>query len=576
MKAAQDEDCRPQNNFEHSGWISKLFFTWPQDLLAKGILETIEEKDLPSLMKSESSDERRVAFEKLWKEEIQRIEDLKEKLPPNSQERAKLRPKLYRALIKDFFKRTWIVQPLMALSSAARIAMSLALGYLIQSFIDKSKDGYYWAAILVFCNAIVLFEHHHVFFITWRYGMQARIGAVAAIFSKSLRLNSVVNDDSKATTGQIMNLVSNDVERFMIATLFISYIIWAPIQTIVILVLGIYLIGPAFAIGIGLLLFIFIPLQVYLSKHFAILRSRVASITDKRMQLISQAINGVRVMKMSGWESELEKRITETRAEEISKIHKANRLKALNEALFFSVNVVISFTIFISHVFVFDGELTTRNVFTIMSLTNVLQIELTKHLSLGVMSGSECWVAMRRIQKYLESSELEPEVENECNATSGEDDNILELHDVTCHWGERQDTCDEDSTESASGRVIALNNISLTLKRKDLLCITGGVGAGKSALLYALAGELKPSSGTIHRSYKSMAYASQEAWIMNGSIRDNILMGKDFDRAFYQDIAKSTGLLQDFDQLVDGDLTLVGDRGVQLSGGQRARIGLAR
>jgi ABC transporter transmembrane region. len=72
-----------------------------------------------------------------------------------------------------------------------------------------------------------------------------------------------------------MTLVSNDVERFMQATLFASYVIWAPLQAIAILVIGLHLIGPAFAIGIGLLLFVFIPLQFYLSKHFALLRSKV-------------------------------------------------------------------------------------------------------------------------------------------------------------------------------------------------------------------------------------------------------------------------------------------------------------
>jgi len=90
-------------------------------------------------------------------------------------------------------------------------------------------------------------------------------------------------------------------------------------------------------------------------------------------------------MKMSGWEEEFQKRIANIRAAEVKQIHKANRLKALNEALFFSVNAVVSTTIFLSHVFIFDGVLTTRNVFTIMSLISVLQIELTKHLSLGIM-----------------------------------------------------------------------------------------------------------------------------------------------------------------------------------------------
>ena len=125
--------------------------------------------------------------------------------------------------------------------------------------------------------------------------MQIRISAVAAIFAKTLRLPSTGIQSSSSNTqtkskddksyeksnintlssGQIMNLVSNDVERFLVTTLFISYIFWAPLQGIVILILGTRQIGPAFAVGIGFLFFVFVPLQFWLSRRFAILRSKV-------------------------------------------------------------------------------------------------------------------------------------------------------------------------------------------------------------------------------------------------------------------------------------------------------------
>jgi hypothetical protein len=120
-------------------------------------------------MTDEQSKHNRAKFEKVWHDEVTRVEILKNKLPLNSKKRASLRPSLHRALLKDFIITTWIVQPLMFASSTARIVMSISLGYLIQSFIDKSKEGYWWAAILVFCNAVVLFEHHHVFFFTVRF-----------------------------------------------------------------------------------------------------------------------------------------------------------------------------------------------------------------------------------------------------------------------------------------------------------------------------------------------------------------------------------------------------------------------
>lgn len=550
---------RRENTYSRASFLSKLLFIWPYELLKEGMLKPLDEQDLHDIMKEESSSYNREWFEKLWQDEKRRVEG----------KQLYTKPSLHWALTKDFFKSTWIIQPLMFASSAARIGMSVALGYLIQSFGNKSNEGYIWAGVIVVCNAIVLFEHHHVFFLTWRKGMQMRIGAVSSIFAKSLRLKSV---GGSLSSGQIMNLVSNDVERFLMTTLFASYIIWAPIQAIVILVIGFKMIGSAFGIGMGILLFIFVPLQAYLAKQFAYLRSRVASITDERMTLVGQAISGVRVMKMFGWENEFEDRIQRVRKKEIRQIHKANRLKALNEALFFAVNVFVSVAIFVLHVYAFDGKLTTRNVFVVMTLINVLQLEMTKHLSLGVMAVSECWVSVKRIQNYFEVSEL-PTEKTEKTSTLNDDDNVaISMSDFTCYWDSSAETERVSSESSSPVKPIALNKITLDFRRNQLSCIVGSVGSGKSALLYALAGELTPVNGTIrYKNRDSLSYASQDPWIMNGTVRKNILMGKHYDEEFYQSICSACGLDQDFNQFISGDHTIVGDRGVQISGGQRAR-----
>jgi ATP-binding cassette, subfamily C (CFTR/MRP), member 4 len=102
------------------------------------------------------------------------------------------------------------------------------------------------------------------------------------------------------------------------------------------------------------------------------------------------------------------------------------------------------------------------------------------------------------------------------------------------------------------------------------------VGQGKSALVQAIVGELPVSSGSLLRSYQTLAYAAQDPWIMDGTVRDNILMGHDYRQDWYDEVVRACSLVPDFAQFRDGDKTIVGDRGVQCSGGQRARIGLAR
>jgi ATP-binding cassette subfamily C (CFTR/MRP) protein 4 len=116
-----------------------------------------------------------------------------------------------------------------------------------------------------------------------------------------------------------------------------------------------------------------------------------------------------------------------------------------------------------------------------------------------------------------------------------------------------------------SQRSIALENISLTLERGHLYCVIGPVGCGKSALLLTLAGELEPTIGMIERRANTTAYANQDPWIMGGTVRENIIMGDEFDRDRYEEVIYACGLREDLERFHSGDQTMVGDRGVQCS-----------
>lgn len=362
------ELSRPANLLDQASFFSRVFFIWPYPLLKLGLERPLEEEDLPCLNPIDSSNRNKNYFDQIWDEEKRRNPK---------------KPSLHKAIIRDYLKSLWFVQPAMMVALTAKIIQALALGLLIESFETGSSDGYTWAAVLVVSGLVILFEHHHVFFITWRKGMQYRISCVASIYSKSLRLSST-HQETNASTGKIMNLASNDVERFLLAALFVNYLFWSPLQSIAILIVGWLSIGPAFAAGFALLICVFVPLQFYLSNRFAYFRSKIAAITDRRVTFVSQAVNGARVMKMSGYEYRFLERIQKIRKEEVGQIARANRLKAWNEALFFGSNIVISLVIFLVHVYI-GGVLTPRDVFTVFALTNVLQLEMTKHVSLAVM-----------------------------------------------------------------------------------------------------------------------------------------------------------------------------------------------
>ena len=575
---------RKPNPLKEASFLSRLFFTWPYPLLKLGMQRPLEESDLPEITLADTSAYNLRIITELFNREMELAQQRAAKRKGTA-----VAPSLHRAFVMDFLRTVWYVQPLMFCSSTARLMQAVALGLLLETFeaTQPTNQGYIWAAVLVVCGAVILFEHHHVFFMTWRKGMQYRISVIAAIYAKALRLKSTAGVRS-ASTGKVLNIASNDVERFMLATLFISYGFWAPVQSLAILGLGIKLIGASFAAGYGLLVCVFVPLQFYLSKRFAILRSRVASITDRRVTLVSQAVAGVRVMKMNGWEGQFESRIANVRLKEITEIQRANRLKALNEAVFFSTNVVVSIVIFLVHV-AMGGMLTPRNVYTTMVLINVLQIELTKHLSLAVMGVSECWVSIGRINKYLAYPELDCSHTAMCSEEEGGEDRgateaidrescfdtkeagpavRISVSNATCYWNgngniSKKMNKSDDTTEESSGpsdpfAVVALDNISLDIRKGELTCIIGRVGCGKSALLQMLAGELVVQSGNIRRRYQSLAYAAQDPWVMDGTVKENILMGKFFEEEWYEKVVVACSLLTDFNQLRDGDMTIVG------------------
>jgi ABC-type multidrug transport system fused ATPase/permease subunit len=528
-------------------------------------------------------------------------------------------PSLHRALVKDFLWSTWYCQPCMLASSTARLVQALALGYLLQTFESSEPEsdlgtggsgsggggnGYLWVGVLVSSGLIVLMEHHHVFFWTWRRGMQYRISCIAAIYDKSLRLNSTSATEqlpslsagnrkktssksgnargsvSGASSGKIVNLATNDVERFMMATLFASYIIWAPLQSLAILGLGWWVIGWSFAAGFGLLLFLFVPLQLWLSKRFAYMRSRIAAITDERVTMVSQAVSGVRVMKISGWEDNFQARIASIRKREVEQIEHVNIYRVLNEAIFFVCNVTTSVCIFLIHVGS-GGVLTPRNVFTTMVLINVAQMEITKHLSLGVMGVAECWVSISRIQRFLETPELEQRCEllppSDNDDENGTNASAIIASHVTCHWNGNgrspsistmSSSGESEMNNSSLGLIVALDDVSVEFRMGSLTCVIGAVGSGKSALIQMLAGELPLSAGSLHKRNGSLAYAPQDPWIMDGTIRENILLGREFKSEHYSAVVNACGLDVDIVQLRDGEDSVVGDRGVQLSGGQ--------
>jgi ATP-binding cassette subfamily C (CFTR/MRP) protein 4 len=173
--------------------------------------------------------------------------------------------------------------------------------------------------------------HHCEFFTAMRTGMRVKVGLIATIYQKCLRL-SISNTSS---TGYIVNLVSNDVQRFEDAAPFAHFCWIVPIQLCLTMYLVYLEIGYMFVAPlIGLLLLI--PLQGAFAKRFGSLRKIVVQFRDERIKSISDMLSGVLIVKLYAWEAPFLEKIKSWRNSETAIIWKANILKAINESIFFS------------------------------------------------------------------------------------------------------------------------------------------------------------------------------------------------------------------------------------------------
>jgi ABC-type multidrug transport system fused ATPase/permease subunit len=141
-------------------------------------------------------------------------------------------------------------------------------------------------------------------------------------------------------------------------------------------------------------------------------------------------------------------------------------------------------------------------------------------------------------------------------STSGIDACIV-AHDLTLGWPEHDDV---------------ISGLYCTIKRSRFAAVTGGMGSGKSTLLRSFLGEAKISSGTLATSFTRAAYCSQTPWLLNQTIRQNILGTNCYESNWYSTVLNACELEQDVENMSGGDLSVIGSEGVRLSGGQRKRL----
>lgn len=217
------------------------------------------------------------------------------------------------------------------------------------------------------------------------------------------------------------------------------------------------------------------------------------------------------------------------------------------------------------------NNITAEKVFVLTSFYNILRQSMTVFFPQAIGQVAEATVSIGRLNKFMhyDETEIAKAIKEDEFKKAKPNGDIKKSKDLGIYITKATARWTETSADNT------LTNITLTVTPGNLLTVIGPVGSGKSSLLHLILRELPLSGGSLEVNGE-ISYASQEPWLFAGSVRQNILFGLPMDKLRYNTVVRKCALERDFQLLPYGDKTIVGDRGVSLSGGQRARINLAR
>ncbi|EDS36162.1 multidrug resistance-associated protein 1 [Culex quinquefasciatus] len=543
MEAPKVELC--ENPRQNASLLSVLTFWWTKDMFRKGSTRTLGLSDLYTPLEADRSDTLGDGLEKHWKQQLQ-------KDPKRPSKSAK--PSLVKAIFRTFWRELMLLSTVTLFGEIIlRIAQPILLGRLLLYFRRQTdmthEEALYYAIGMIAAKAASVILDNQYSVIAFLTGVRSRIAVCSLMYRKALRLSR--NALSDTSPGKVVNLMSNDVNRFDILSYLLCYMWSAPIVTIIVLVLLWHEVGWAGPIGMGVI-FVVTPIQSVFGKLTSRYRLETALCTDKRIRSMDEIISGIYVIKLYAWEKPFAQLISLARKLELKTVLKSNVIRGLYMTFqLFTTRAALLGTIVT--LILMDEEVTAAKVFVVASYLNIVSHVMAGMFIRGVAEIAEGLVATRRLQDFLELEEIEGGHQAEgkivpdlLQSEKPHDDMVevpadvaISLRNVTARW------------ESDKDSPVTLNELNIEFRRGQLIGIVGAIGSGKSSILQAILKELPIEMA-------------------------NVLFGIPMDKKCYRDVLRVCALDADLKQFPDGDRTILGDRGISLSGGQKARVCLAR
>ncbi|KAJ2850080.1 hypothetical protein IWW36_002185 [Coemansia brasiliensis] len=571
-----------------ASWFSKLTFSWPSDLLHRGARQQLDACDLYNLSPADD--------------------------PMHNWKRYLRHRKPGRRMIVTImltFAPELLAQALLAIASAfVHFAGPFFLQRILRTIEKQGQDismrqAYLDAVGLLVFTLCETTMSGQSLWIGRHIGMRIKGLMVAELSAKTLRRrgggsweendpdseSATQNSDSEgdmqaSADGKIMNLMTADLNRISEVMSYLDELYAMPLS----LVIGIWylyiLLGPSAIVGLSVAI-VYVPLSKIVFQYATRMETRFNSLSDERVAAITELLQGIKAVKLFGWEQRFLERISEKRERQLSCLWQLNCAWLMAIGVTSMAPMLVLVLIFTMYTVVFQHHLSAEIAFTSISVFQLVRIVFE------FMPGMLSWaiggyVSLNRIGSYLGQPEVQQLDERVSNGNLLGFDNADLAWDIPAEPSTEQTPLlqqqqQQQSSTSASG--FMLQKLNVEFPHGKMTIVAGPTGSGKSSLLAALVGEMSLVRGRVMVPVARMdgvlaiddvAYVAQEAWLRNATIRENILFGEPYDPQRYESVLRACALKPDLRILRAGDATEIGERGVTLSGGQKQRVALAR